>query len=241
VAPVLEAPRTVTLKALELAGGERMKPIRLLTMAVLGAGAAAGCGGGNADPGQPAAVAHQLAADGFIAIAPDLLTGEGVPRGAEGPVPDSAVAAVRALDPDAVQRRIGAVAAYGMALPAALPVYGIMGFCWGGGVAFAHAAAAPGLDASVVYYGTSPDPERLASVRAPVLGLYGEDDARVNATIPPADPVMSGLGLTHEHEIYPGAGRGFLRARDGREGANMAATRQAWPRTIEWLRSHLEG
>lgn len=186
------------------------------------------------------AVADQLAADGFIAIAPDLLSGENVPEGEDGPVPEAATAAVRGLDPADVQRRLTAAAGYGMGLPAALPVYGIVGFCWGGAASFAHAAEAPDLGASVVYYGTSPDAERLASVRAPVLGLYGGDDARVNATVPAADSAMSALGLTFEHETFPGAGHGFLRAQDGRDGANLTAARGAWPRTIEWFREHLQ-
>lgn len=187
-------------------------------------------------------VADQLAADGFIAIAPDFLTGMRVPMAASGqPVPDSAVAAVRSLNPADVQRRIAAVARYGMALPAALPRYGIVGYCWGGSVSFAHAVHSPTLGASVVYYGTSPAADALRSVRAPVLGLYGENDARVNATIAPADSVMRGLGKTYEHEIFPGAGHGFLRQQDGQNGANLAAAQAAWPLTVAFFRQHLGG
>ncbi|CAN5763200.1 hypothetical protein BH23GEM7_BH23GEM7_37740 [soil metagenome] len=185
------------------------------------------------------AVADQLAADGFIAIAPDLLTMQNVPQGADGaPDPEAARTAIRTLDPDDVHRQLQAVGQYGMQLPAALPRYGIMGFCWGGAVAFEHAVRSPRLGASVVYYGTSPTGD-LAGVRAPVLGLYGENDARVNATIAPADSAMRALGRTFEHRIFPGAGHGFLRAQDGQEGANLAATRGAWPMTVEWLRRHL--
>jgi carboxymethylenebutenolidase len=151
------------------------------------------------------AVADQLAADGFIAIAPDFLTGRGVPNGPNGqPLADSATAAVRALNPADVQRRIDAVARYGMALPAALPRYGIVGYCWGGTVSFNHAVHSPNLGASVVYYGTSPASDALRSVRAPVLGLYGENDARVNATIAPADSAMRALGKSFEHQIFAG-------------------------------------
>lgn len=186
-------------------------------------------------------VADQLAADGFIAIAPDFLTGRGVPSGPDGqPVRDSATAAVRALDPAQVQRRIDAVARYGTALPAANGRYGIVGFCWGGSVSFAHAAHSPTLGAAVVYYGTSPAAERLAGVRAPVLGLYGENDARVNATVPPTDSAMRALGKTFQHVTYPGAGHGFLRQQDGQNGANLAAAQAAWPRTVAWFRQHLE-
>ena len=99
---------------------------------------------------------------------------------------------------------------------------------------------APGLGAAVVYYGSSPEPAALASVRAPVLGLYGADDARVNATVPAADSAMRALGRTFEPHTFAGAGHGFLRQQTGREGANMSATRQAWPLTVGWFRRHLE-
>jgi carboxymethylenebutenolidase len=187
-------------------------------------------------------VADQLAADGFIAIAPDLLSGKGIPVGPDGdPVRDSATAAIRTLDPAAVQRRLDATARYAMALPAALPRYGIVGFCWGGGVSFAHAAHAPNLGASVVYYGVSPPREVLPNVRAPVLGLYGDNDARVNATIAPADSVLGALGRTYQHQIFPGAGHGFLRQQDGQNGANLEASRAAWPRTVQWFHRYLRG
>jgi carboxymethylenebutenolidase len=185
-------------------------------------------------------VADQLAADGFIAIAPDLLYGKNVPTGPDGePARDAATAAIRTLDPAAVQRRLDATAKYGMALPAALPRYGIVGFCWGGGIAFAHAAHAPTLGAAVVYYGVAPPKEALNSVRAPVLGLYGGNDARVNATILPADSVLRGIRQPYEHEIYSGAGHGFLRQLDGQNGANLGAASAAWPRTVQWFRRNL--
>ncbi|MEJ7812480.1 MAG: dienelactone hydrolase family protein [Gemmatimonadaceae bacterium] len=188
------------------------------------------------------AVADQFAAEGFIAIAPDLLTGKGVPDGPDGVNGDSARVAIRTLDQADVQRRLDAVARYGMVLPAALPRYGIVGFCWGGSVSFAHAVHAPSLGASVVYYGTSPATPQLASVRAPVLGLYGENDARVNSTIAPADSALKAQGKTYEPVIFPGAGHGFLRAQTGASGpANTEATKGAWPRTVAWFHKYLRG
>lgn len=185
-------------------------------------------------------VADQLAAEGFIAIAPDFLTGK-IPLAATDTVGmQQAVAAIRTLDPAVVQRQIDAAAAYAMALPAAAPRYGVVGFCWGGGVSFAHAVHAPTLGAAVVYYGTSPASAELASVRAPVLGLYGENDARVDATIPPADSAMRALGKSFTHEIFPGAGHGFLRGQDQMNGANLAAAKRAWPMTVQFFRSNLE-
>jgi carboxymethylenebutenolidase len=184
------------------------------------------------------AVADQFAADGFIAVAPDLLTGKLEVH------PDSAGSdareVIRTLNPDDVQRQIAAVGQYGIGLPAALPRYGVVGFCWGGSASFQHAVRSPGgLGAAVVYYGSSPGPAQLSSVRVPVLGLYGSDDARVNATVPPADSAMRSLGKSFTHHTYEGAGHGFLRQQDGKEGANMAATRQAWPATLAFFRRHL--
>lgn len=185
-------------------------------------------------------VADQLAADGFIAIAPDLLTMKNLPDGPDSVLAPLAVAAIRTLDPAWVQRQLDAAAQYGMSLPAAQKKYGIVGFCWGGGVSFAHAVHSPSLGASVVYYGVSPATADLESVRAPVLGLYGGSDARVDATIPPADSALRRLGRTYEHSIYPGAGHGFLRQQSGMDGANLAAARAAWPATVGWFRKYLE-
>ncbi|MGI9141064.1 MAG: dienelactone hydrolase family protein, partial [Gemmatimonadaceae bacterium] len=108
-----------------------------------------------------------------------------------------------------------------------------------GGVSFEHAVRAPMLGAAVVYYGASPAPARLGSVRAPVLGLYGADDARVNATIPPADSAMIEMSKVYRPILYEGAGHGFLRQQDGREGKNLAAARAAWPETVSWFRTYL--
>src|SRR6476620_563549 len=180
-------------------------------------------------------VTDQLAADGFIAIAPDLLTMKNLPDGPDSVVAPLARGVIGSLDPAWVQRQLDAVAQYGMSLPAAEKKYGIVGFCWGGGTSFAHAVHAPGLGASVVYYGTSPKTADLESVRAPVLGLYGGNDARVDATIPPADSALRALGRTYVYSIYPGAGHGFLRQQTGMEGANMTATRAAWPATVAWF------
>jgi len=184
-------------------------------------------------------VADQLAADGFIAIAPDLLTMKRGGNLTSEWLADSARAAIRLLRPEDVQRDLSAVANYAMKLPAATQKYGVVGYCWGGSTAFAHAVASADVDAAVVYYGTSPASATLHAIRAPVLGLYGGNDARVNATIGPADSTMKALGKTFEYAIYEGAGHGFLRQQDGADGANMSATKQAWPRTIQFFRKHL--
>jgi len=184
-------------------------------------------------------VADQLAADGFIAMAPDFLTMKQLPEGPDSVREQAARVAIRTLSSADVQRQITAVANHAMALPAALPRYGVIGFCWGGAVSFEHAVRAQALGASVVYYGSSPATETLSMVRAPVLGLYGSNDARVNSTIPPADSAMRAAGKTYAKNIYEGAGHGFLRQQSGMNGANATATHRAWPATIGWFRRHL--
>ena len=184
-------------------------------------------------------VADQLAADGFIAIAPDFLTMKNIPDGPDSVVSAASVAATRTLVAADVQRQIDAVARYGMSLPSAQQKYGIVGFCWGGGVSFTHATHSPTLGAAVVYYGPNPPPAALQTVRAPVLGLYGGEDNRVNSTIPAADSTLRALGRTYVPTIYAGAGHGFLRQQSGQAGANLTASQAAWPATIAWFRKHL--
>ena len=183
-------------------------------------------------------VADQLAADGFIAVAPDYLTGK-TSVSPDSLTMDTGRALIRALDPLEVVRRTAAAAEYGMSRPAAVRRYGVVGFCWGGGVVFEHAARTPNLGAGVAYYGAPGQTTPLAETRAPVLGLYGENDARVNASIPRVDSTLRAAGRSFEHQVFPGAGHGFLRQQSGADGANLAASRGAWPRTLSFFRTHL--
>ncbi len=192
------------------------------------------------------AVTDQVAADGFVAIAPDLLTGKRLPmppdemsQSAQGL--DSAIAVISALDYGQVLRRIAATGRYGLSLPAAQPRWGVIGFCWGGALVLATTGNVPDVGAAVVYYGgLTPEQASLAEVRAPTLGLFADNDARVNVLIPYADSSYRAAGATFESHIYPGAGHGFVREQTAQDGANLLATRDAWPRMLAWLRRYLE-
>ena len=188
-------------------------------------------------------VADQLAADGFIAVAPDLLSGRGPGGGGTDSIGsrDDVTKLVRGLKPDEVVKGLNAVREYGMKLPAANGRTATIGFCWGGAMSFHYATAQPGLNAAVVYYGTSPsDASAFEKISAPVLGLYGGDVQRVNATIKPASDEMKKLNKAYEPHVFDGAGHGFLRAQAGRE-ANLKAAQQAWPLTVQFLRKNTEG
>lgn len=187
------------------------------------------------------AVADQLAAEGFIAIAPDMLTPARKGNLTSEWARDSAGPAIRELTVEMVNTRLDAVAKYGMSLPAALPTYGIVGFCWGGGRSFLYAVhAPPALGAAVVYYGSPPTPEQMAAIKVPVLGLYGGADARITATVPATDSAMKRLGKSYEYQVFEGAGHGFLRAQEQSDGANLRAAQGAWPKTVAFFKAHLE-
>ena len=186
------------------------------------------------------ALTDQLAKDGFIAIAPDLISGFGPKGGGSESVSsrDSVVMLIRNLSAEETYKRLNAVRAYATTLPAANGKYSTVGFCWGGGRSFGYACTRSDISSAIVYYGTSPDAKELSTLGAPVLGLYGGDDARVGATIEPAAVEVKKLGKTYEHESYEGAGHGFLRAQSDRNGANLRATEKAWPRMLEFLRRY---
>jgi len=187
-------------------------------------------------------VADAFAKDGFIAVAPDLVSGLGPGGGGTESVAsrDDVVALVRGISPEEATKRLNAVRDWALRIPAGNGKTATVGFCWGGAQSFAYAAAQPGLNGAVVFYGSSPEAAALSTIQAPVLGNYGGDDARVNATIPPAQAEMKKLGKTYEPHIYEGAGHGFLRDQTGRDGANMNATRESWPRTVAFLKDRLK-
>ena len=188
------------------------------------------------------AVADQLAKDGFIAVAPDFISGKGPNGGGTESVAsrDGVVALIRAVTPDDQVAVLNATREFALKIPAANGKIATVGFCWGGGASFNYATAQPALDAAAVFYGTSPAAEKLAAIKAPVMGFYGGNDARVNATIDPAVAEMKKLGKPYTPHIYEGAGHGFLRQQTGQDGANMKASEQAWPALLAFYRSTIE-
>jgi carboxymethylenebutenolidase len=186
-------------------------------------------------------VADQLAEAGYIAIAPDLLSGMGPKGGKTEDFADrnAVIQAIRKLPPDQITADLNAAADYVAKLPAANGKLAVGGFCWGGGQSFRYATNRNDLKAAFVFYGTGPDrPEDISRINCPVYGFYGENDARVNATIEKTEKLMKEAGKTYEPVIYKGAGHGFMREGDDPKGkeANRQARDDAWKRWKEELK-----
>lgn len=186
-------------------------------------------------------VADQLAKEGFIAIAPDFLSGKGPNGGGSEALGQNAQQAIRSLQPADTNAILDAVRTYALSIPSSNKKVATIGFCWGGGTSFRYALSQPALNAAVSYYGPMPtDAAAYENAKAPILGLYGGNDNRVNATIDPAKAELAKHHVTYEPHIFDGAGHGFLRQQNGNEQApgNMKATEQAWPLTLQFLRKY---
>ena len=175
---------------------------------------------------------EQLAKDGFVAIAPDLLSR----RGGTPATQDSARKLIATLNPDTVTMDLDATRAYLNKVKAVRSgQIGIIGFCWGGGQSFRYATNAPELKAFVVCYGPAPNPDDMAKIRAKGLGVYGENDARINAGLNDAAAAMKAAGKDYPYAVYPGVGHGFLRSREKPEVADSA-----WANIIGFFRKQLK-
>src|SRR5260370_1392328 len=172
---------------------------------------------------------EQLAKDGFVAIAPDLLSR----RGGTPASQDSARKLIASLPPDSITADLNATKDYVKKLKAVRPdAIGVIGFCWGGGQSFRYATNAPDLKAFVVCYGPAPNAADMARIRAQGLGVYAENDARMTAGAPDAAAAMRAAGETYPYTIYPGVGHRFLRSREKPEVADSA-----WSAVIRFFRA----
>jgi carboxymethylenebutenolidase len=188
-------------------------------------------------------VADALSEKGFIAVAPDFLSGmaPGGGKTSDFASQDAAREAISALPRDQVLGDLDTALAFVRAIPAASGEVSVAGFCWGGARAWDFANRARGLDATYVFYGTGPSQRaEVASIDAPVYGFYGGNDARVNATIEATAAAMREEGNSFEPVIYPGAGHAFMREGElpTATAENRKARDEAWVRWLGLLRRH---
>jgi len=186
-------------------------------------------------------VVDQLAEAGYIAIAPDLLSGSAPSGGgtAELGSGDAVRKAISSLPRQQVTADLNAVAAYVAKLPACNGKVTVAGFCWGGGEAFRFATNNKDLKAACAFYGTGPEKaDDLAKINCPVYGFYGGSDARVTATVPRTTELMKQAGKTYDPVVYKDAGHGFMRGGEAPDASapNKEAHDQAWQRWKELLK-----
>jgi carboxymethylenebutenolidase len=182
-------------------------------------------------------LADELAEAGYIAIAPDLLSGMG-PNGGGTESFKDVMRAIRDLPPDQITADLNAVSDYVLKLPACNGKLAVSGFCWGGGQSFRYATNRPDLKAAFVFYGPPPDKDSMSKIQCPVYGFYGQNDNRINSTISAALKEMKAAGKTYDPVIYSGAGHGFMRGGE-QPGAREADSRmraEAWQRWKELLK-----
>lgn len=184
-------------------------------------------------------VADQLAEKGYVALAPDFLSGMAPEGGGtpDFPSSDAAREGIYKLTPEQVMADADAVAKYAGALDATNDHLVVSGFCWGGGQAFRYGIHNPRVDAAFVFYGSAPEPEELKKLKVPVHGFYGGNDFRITGQVPSVQKVLKEAGASFEPMIYEGAGHGFMRAGEGADAtpANAKAMEQAWKRWQEIL------
>jgi len=196
----------------------------------------------------PRAAADQLAQDGFIAIVPDFLSGKGPNGGGTESFETGSAQAIIGLADDEVNARLNAAMEYGIKLPSSNGKTGVVGFCWGGQKSFGYAISQSALNASVVYYGDIPGfsggaaalEPAIAKIKAPVLGLYAGNDARIDMTLELTAALMKKAGKSYETHTFEGAGHAFMGSQAGAAGANLKAAQESWPMVLGFLRTHLK-
>jgi carboxymethylenebutenolidase len=176
----------------------------------------------------------QFAEAGYIAIAPDFLSGTGPNGGGTDSLggADGARSKIQGLPQAQIDADLDAAIAYAKKLDACNGQVVVGGFCWGGAKTFLYATHNPDIKAGLVFYGSAAKPEDMPKIKAPIYGFYGSNDARINAGLPAAIEAMKAAGKVYEPITYEGAGHGFMRAGEDPEGlaANKQARAEAWKR-----------
>ncbi len=178
-------------------------------------------------------LADQVAAAGYIAVAPDLLSGMGPNGGRSSDFAEGkTMEAVSHLNPDQVTADLNAAADYALKIPASSGKLSVGGFCWGGSQSFRFATNRGDLAGAFVFYGSPPDKDAMTRIKAPVYGFYAGNDARIGATIPDAVAQMKAAGKAYDIVTYEGAGHGFMRSGEAPDAkdADKKARAEAWVR-----------
>jgi carboxymethylenebutenolidase len=181
-------------------------------------------------------VADQLAEAGYIAVAPDLLSGT-APGGGNTPEfgsEDKAMAGISKLPKEQVTADLDAVYKFAKAQSAGNKIVAVGGFCWGGGQTFAYATHNPNIASAFVFYGPAPKDEAdYKKIAAPVYGFYGGQDFRISGEVPNVEKHMKELGKEYDPVTYEGAQHAFMRLGEiatDKSDANRKAHDQAWER-----------
>jgi len=187
-------------------------------------------------------MADQIAEAGYIAVAPDLLSGK-APNGGNTRnfgSPDDARTAIYQLEPDEVTADLNSVYKYMVELPASNGKSAVMGFCWGGSQTFRYATNNPEIVAAMVFYGTGPkENSQIKRINSPVYGFYGGDDERVNATIKSTSKMMIANELIYDYQIYKGAGHAYMR--HGEDPSGSDENKKAREESLIRMKLILEG
>ena len=184
-------------------------------------------------------VARRLAKAGYVALGPDLLSRQGGTRSFAND--EAAIAAIGKLDEDSLTKDLtGAINYLKNEKFVRANKIGVVGFCWGGGNTLLIATRNKDLAAAVVYYGRNPkNLEDVKNINAAVLGNYGEKDTGITSQVPKLEEAMKQYGKSFEYKIYPGAPHAFNNDTNP-ERYNAEAAKEAWARTLDFFKKHLQ-
>jgi carboxymethylenebutenolidase len=171
-----------------------------------------------------------------VAIVPDMLSSR---FGMSPPSPDSGRKLMAQLTPEGITADLNTAYDYVNSMGSVKKDHiGVIGFCWGGGQTFRYTTNNSKLRAAVVCYGPNPDTTTFDRIKAPILGVYGENDNRVNSQLPAVSRILSEQGKRFEADSYPGTGHGFLKP--GRRGSDSDQVEKAWTKVLGFFKKELE-